>query len=203
MLLRLGLIKSLVSGQNEKNKKENKMEIRKISGSWSSNESDNFSPMDAWEAEVLLNENGWFEGIAFDINPFTEIGRFVYGIYHPDNVIKLFRFWEVGEVSPFILYGENESSINGMEILESKGENGEQTQIKVESVFDDSTERKDALALKIQEIKSQTLYGGSLKFYSESFAVRDNLSAAILETYKNSHKDDLKRNRSLEENKDS
>lgn len=177
------------------------MEIKKISGSWSSNESSDFSTIDTWEGEMLLNENGWFEGIVYDVNPFAEVGRFVYGVYHPDNVIKVFRFLEIGENAPFVLYGENETSLDGVEHLEGRGEEGEQIQIKVESLPADSIERRRALALKIQGVKFQTLFEESLKFYSESFAMQDSLSAAILEAYKNRHKEDLKRSRALDDKK--
>ena len=60
-----------------------------IKGYWNMSGGYDFNDNDMWEGKLLLEDDGWFEGIVNDpTSPYTG-DRMVFGIYHPTKIIEL------------------------------------------------------------------------------------------------------------------
>ena len=53
-----------------------------IKGYWDMSGSFNFNDNDMWEGKILLNDDGWFEGIVVDPNSSYTEDRFIFGVYY-------------------------------------------------------------------------------------------------------------------------
>lgn len=84
-----------------------------MSGSWS------LKDYNMWEGKILLEDDGWFEGIVQD--PFSPYAgdRMVFGIYHPTKGIELFKLSPSDVSIPLAFRGKRDA----------KGYDGEFSQI--------------------------------------------------------------------------
>ncbi len=79
-----------------------------IKGYWNtSNDVDdwNFDEKNIWEGQILLEEDGWFEGLVVD--PFSEykLDRFIFGIFHEGKAIFLNKLTSIEISAPLIFNG--------------------------------------------------------------------------------------------------
>lgn len=94
--------------------------IIKINATWKIGEQ-----TDSWEATAIVNEDGWFEGIAFDTGSLIYTGeRFIFGAYSLEKAISFLKITPhqisapliftankkddeyIGEISKLILHGQ-------------------------------------------------------------------------------------------------
>ena len=78
-----------------------------IKGYWTENSISDFNEYDIWEGKMILQDDGWFEGIARDPNDRTYTGdRFIFGVYYPGKTIELFKFCPLAINSPFVYHAD-------------------------------------------------------------------------------------------------
>lgn len=79
-----------------------------IKGYWDMSIIYNFNERNMWEGQILLQEDGWFEGIAINSNGTYKDDRFIFGVYHPEKDIELFKFTPISVSSPFVYHGKRD-----------------------------------------------------------------------------------------------
>lgn len=83
--------------------------LNDIKGYWDMNYNYNFNDADMWEGRIILEDDGWFEGIVCDpASPYTG-DRMVFGIYHPTKVIELLKVSPAEVSDPFIFRGKRDA----------------------------------------------------------------------------------------------
>lgn len=80
-----------------------------IKGYWNMAYNYQFNDNDMWEGKILLEEDGWFEGIVVDPNSSYTEDRFIFGVYNPEKVIELFKFTPIDVNSPFVFHGSRDA----------------------------------------------------------------------------------------------
>ena len=78
-------------------------EIHRIKCSWNSNGEMEFAPFDTWEGKILLEEDGWFEGIVRDYGDKKD--SFVFGVFKQDKGIELHKIGPMGIDKPVLFHG--------------------------------------------------------------------------------------------------
>lgn len=80
-----------------------------IKGYWNQNDEYIFNDTDMWEGKLLLEDDGWFEGIVTD--PYSQYtgDRFIFGIYHPTKIIELFKVSPSIVSDPFVFRGRRDA----------------------------------------------------------------------------------------------
>lgn len=91
-----------------------------IKGYWNSVGAYVFRDDDSWEGKILLDEDGWFEGIVNDSNSTYTGDRMVYGIYHPGKIIRLVKISPKDVSNPLVFEA----------IRDVKGYNGNFSEIR-------------------------------------------------------------------------
>ena len=80
-----------------------------IKGYWDFAGNYSFNDRNMWEGKILLDDNGWFEGIANDPNSIYTGDRFIFGIYHPEKIISLIKVSPEEISSPFVFRGKRDA----------------------------------------------------------------------------------------------
>jgi hypothetical protein len=80
--------------------------IKDIKGYWSMSEDYNFNDKDMWEGQLILCEDGWFEGIVQDPYSYYTDDRFIFGAYLPRIAIELLKITPADVSDPFVFRGE-------------------------------------------------------------------------------------------------
>ncbi len=80
-----------------------------IKGYWNDSYENDFTDNDMWEGKLLLEDDGWFEGIVNDpTSPYTG-DRMVFGIYHPTKIIELLKVSPANVSDPFVFRGQRDA----------------------------------------------------------------------------------------------
>ncbi len=79
-----------------------------IKGYWNEH-SPNFNEMDMWEGKLLLDDNGWFEGIVRDSNSSYTGDRMIFGTYYPTAAIELLKVSPPNVSDPFVFRGNRDA----------------------------------------------------------------------------------------------
>lgn len=69
---------------------------------------DHFNDRDMWNGKILLYDDGWFEGIANDLNSPYKGDRMIFGIYHPGKVIELLKVSPLKVSDPFVFSAKHD-----------------------------------------------------------------------------------------------
>ena len=148
-----------------------------------------FNNHDMWEGKILLEDDGWFEGIVVDpYSSYTE-DRFIFGVYYPEKVIELYKFSPFEVSSPFVFHGKR--GVKGYDgEFETIGLFGPTycgvshiiTQY-VESVRGNTYAETNELEKRIQRYKQSIMDEIGKEFYDNSIAVRNSLCQIILRNY--------------------
>lgn len=87
-----------------------KVKIYDIKGYWDMSYSEDYNEDDMWEGQLILYEDGWFEGIVTDPkSPYTE-DRFIFGAHFPDLAIELLKVTPSRYSDPFAFKGKRETN---------------------------------------------------------------------------------------------
>ena len=73
-----------------------------LRGYWRENPHASFKSNDYWDGRVILKEGGWVEGIAHDPESSYTGDRLLFGVFHEDSIIELFKFCPLAITTPFI-----------------------------------------------------------------------------------------------------
>ena len=80
-----------------------------IKGYWNMSGGYDFNDNDMWKGKLLLEDDGWFEGIVNDpTSPYTG-DRMVFGIYHPTKAIELLKISPANVSDPFVFRGQRDA----------------------------------------------------------------------------------------------
>ena len=85
--------------------------LMNIKGYWNMSGGYDFNNNDMWEGKLLLEDDGWFEGIVFDPNSPYIGDRMIFGIYHPDKVIELIKVSPANVSDPFVFRGQKDGDV--------------------------------------------------------------------------------------------
>lgn len=148
-----------------------------------------FNDNDMWEGKILLDEDGWFEGIVVDPNSSYTEDRFIFGVYHPEKVIELFKFTPINVSAQFVFHGKRDA----------KGYDGEFETIGLfgampcgvshiitqyaESVRENTEAETNELEKRIQRYKQSIMDETGKEFYDNSIAMRNSMCQIILRNY--------------------
>lgn len=161
-----------------------------IKGYWDMSNRYNFNDLDMWEGQILLHDDGWFEGIAVDPNSCYYGGdRFIFGVYYPEKIVELFKFAPLDVSKPFIFHGRRDAKgyVGKLETIELFGTipcgNCFITTQYAETVRQGIDEETKKLEDKIQIYKDTTMDEVSKDFYDNAFAMREILTMSTLRSY--------------------
>ena len=155
-----------------------------IKGYWNMYGIHNFNETGTWEGKLLLNDDGWFEGIVVDPNSEYTADRFIFGIYYPEKFIELFKFTPITISDPFVFHGiKNGDAYDGeFEVIELLGS----TIVGVSSINinerEYTEEEVEELKNKIQSYKESFDEVGK-EFYDNSIAMKNTMRQAFLRQY--------------------
>ena len=150
-----------------------------------------FNENDMWEGKILLEADGWFEGIVVDPNSSYTEDRFIFGVYHPNKVIELFKFTPVKVSSPFVFHGQKDFNFRGYEgQFEAIGIFGTMPCGGSRIITQDIELNRDDVDLEIQQLQSKIKrYKDTImddvgkSFYGNSIAMRNSMCQVILRNY--------------------
>ncbi len=157
-----------------------------IKGYWDMSGDFRFNDNDMWEGKALLDEDGWFEGVAVDPNSSYGKDRLIFGIYHPDKIIELYKFTPIDVSSPFLFHGMklNKGYDGPFATIGLFGTNPcGVSRIVVEEK--EAVKDNDILELetRINNYKQNTMDDVGKQFYENSLAIRNILCEVILRNY--------------------
>lgn len=166
-----------------------------IKGYWNMSGGYDFNDNDMWEGKLLLEDDGWFEGIVNDpTSPYTG-DRMVFGIYHPTKIIELLKVAPANVSDPFVFRGQRDAkgyegdfSVLGFFGEQYCGVSHLITQhvdyLKEKNypeVADRDTEaEKEELAKRIATFKQNDDF---VELYENTVGMRSNLSEYVLRKY--------------------
>lgn len=162
-------------------------ELKEIKCYWAG-EDYNFNDRNMWEGKILLHEDGWFEGIVVDPYSAYTKDRFVFGIYHPDKVIELFKFTPRSVSSPFVFHGKKSSEgYNGdFDIISLSGPIfygiSHITTQDAKNIRGNVDTEVEELKLRIQKYKD-SMDNADKSFYDNYVAIRNHMCQIILRNY--------------------
>ncbi len=160
-----------------------------IKGYWNMAYGCDFNDKDMWEGQILLQDDGWFEGIVVDPNSSYKEDRFIFGVYYPEKVIELFKVTPISVNAPFVFHGKRDAKgYDGQ--FETIGLFGAMpcgnshiiTQY-VETVRQGIEEESQKLEAKIQRYKDNIMDEPGKEFYENTFAMRRTMVESILRNY--------------------
>ncbi len=162
-----------------------------IKGYWNLEGNYSFNDNNMWEGKILLDEDGWFEGIANDPNSSYKKDRLIFGVYHPGKVIELVKVTPKVVSDPFVFRGKRDVkgydgklSVIGLcgeidwgvcHIITQYAENEKDNERDIE-------EETRNLLRRIEAFKETSDYAD---LYNYSFNMRDTLSEVALRQYEN------------------
>ena len=163
--------------------------LNDIKGYWDMSYGYNFNDNDMWEGKILLEDDGWFEGIVVDPSSSYTEDRFIFGVYHPTKVIELFKFTPIEVSAPFVFHGNRDAK--GYEgQFEAIGLFGATPCGVSHIITQDAELNRGNVDLEVQELQSKikrykdTIMDETGKsFYDNSIAMRSSMCQIILRNY--------------------
>lgn len=160
-----------------------------IKGYFDSSYEYQFNDRDMWEGKILLEDDGWFEGVVKDVSSSYQEDRFVFGVYHPGKVIELFKWTPTSFSSPFVFHG-NKSEVGYQGEFEVIGLMGSMpygvSRITPEEVVlgkDEEQVEIDDVKRRIEAYKVFLMDESGRSFYDNSMAMRNVLCDNVLRCY--------------------
>ena len=160
-----------------------------IKGYWNIAYGWNFNDKDMWEGQILLQDDGWFEGIVVDPNSSYKEDRFIFGVYYPEKIIELFKLTPHDISNPFVFHGKRGTKgYDGQfEIIGLFGStpNGNCHIITryAETVKQGMDEESQKLEAKIQRYKDNIMDETGKDFYENTIAMRKTMVESVLRNY--------------------
>lgn len=160
-----------------------------IKGFWNMSNNYKFNKQDMWEGKILLEDDGWFEGIVVDPNSSYKQDRFIFGVYHPEKIIELLKFTPISVSAPFVFHG----------LKDDKGYRGQFEQIgyigsypcgvchictQCANQIKDNVEADiEELRSKIDSYKENIMDEFGEEFYNNTISMRSSICKTILNQY--------------------
>ena len=156
---------------------------------------DNFIDENMWEGKIILENDGWFEGIANDLSSEYTGDRFIFGVYHPGKVIELLKVSPARVSNPFVFRAKRDAKtyIGEFSAITTFGEHPcgttlittQDVQLMKDKGFSQVAERdvvaeRRELAQRIETFKMGDNYPD---LYSNTLGIRKNLADFLLRQY--------------------
>lgn len=159
-----------------------------IKGYFDSSYEYQFNDRDMWEGKILVEDDGWFEGVVKDVSSSYTEDRFVFGVYHPGKIIELFKWTPTSYSSPFVFHGKkDDDGYQGeFEVIESFGSMpfGISRIIPSQLELGDKEEEEIAsVKARIDKYKNTLMDDAGKSFYDNTIAMRSILCDNILRLY--------------------
>ena len=156
-----------------------------IKGYWDMSGGYDFNDNDMWEGKLLLEDDGWFEGIVIDpTSPYVG-DRMIFGIYHPNKVIELIKVSPANVSDPLVFRGQKDAegykgdfSIIGF-FGECRWGSSYLTTKQVDDIKDIEKD-KDELIERIASFKQNNDF---YELYENTIGMRTQLSEYVLRRY--------------------
>ena len=175
--------------------------LNDIKGYWDTSYGCDFNYNDMWEGKILLEEDGWFEGIVVDPNSFYKKDRFIFGVYYPNKVIELFKCTPIDVSAPFVFHGTRD--VTGYDgTFESIGLLGSTPCGVSRIITRDAEFARENVDSEIDELKSSPIYETNLMSYlasSVELESYEELENQIILSFNNAIFDDFNDQNILEE----
>lgn len=167
--------------------------LKTIKGYWNMNTSGNcdFNDNNMWEGQILLEDDGWFEGIVTDPGSPYKGDRMVFGIYHPDKIIELIKLSPANVSDPFVFRGMCDAKGYDGEfaVIEALGEYRQGTsRIITQDVDYVDVDEKNILEERNHLLEKLGFFKASNQFielYKNTLAIRELMSQIALRNYEN------------------
>lgn len=163
--------------------------LHDIKGYFDSSYSYQFNDRDMWEGKILVEDDGWFEGVVKDVSSSYTEDRFIFGVYHPGKVIELFKWTPTSFSSPFVFHGkksdegyQGEFEVIGLLDTVPYGVSRITTEEKVLSSDEEKIEIDD-VKRRIDRYKVFFMDDVGREFYDNSIAMRSSMCEIILRGY--------------------
>lgn len=160
-----------------------------IKGYWDISYGYDFNDKNMWEGQILLQDDGWFEGIVVDSSSFYTEDRFIFGVYYPGKVVELFKFAPLSVSAPFVFHGrrdakgyEGQFETIGLFGTMPCGNSHIITQY-AKVVRGNVDEEERVLETKIQRYKSSIIDEDGQEFYDNTIAMRKTMTQSVLRNY--------------------
>lgn len=154
-----------------------------IKGYWNMGKKPFFIDDQSWTGQILLDEDGWFEGVVQDTNS-LRVDRFVFGVYGPEKGIELHKLVPLTLSDPFIFHGikEEEGYEGEFEAIHLFGSKPVGvSRIQTDEVLSDNLEQDiQVLKNRIQSFKDDVLEHSAKDLYINSLAMRNAMCKIIL-----------------------
>lgn len=161
--------------------------LMNIQGYWDINFHKSFNIKEKWEGRILLEEDGWFEGIVNEPKGKYKGDKFVFGIYYPDKTIELFKFAPVKKSAQFVYHCNKTSHpyFGNIEAIDPVG--GPFTVadgLIITNIVNYSiTTRQLELEEKIKNYKDNSMDEIGRNFYMKFKSIRSSLAKYVLLKY--------------------
>ncbi len=167
------------------------MKLMNIKGYWDSSYKSNFNEQNIWEGEILLQEDGWFEGIVNNPNSSYVENRFIFGIYLQDKAIELFKMTPINIGLP-LNYRVTKSNFGYDGIIEQVGYYTSTRFATSHIITEDSNlnlvnynKAKEKLGNKIEAWKNDIMDNVTKSFYENTKSRKQVLFAIAAKNYWN------------------
>lgn len=167
-----------------------------IKGYWNMANDWDFDEKNVWEGQILLQEDGWFEGIVVDPHSEYTQDRFVFGACHEGCVIFLNKFTPLETSTPLIFQGE----FNGHDYTGEVDSVSLMTAYKcgnarmlTEEVHKDLEEQSQELTTRIEGFKNTKMNKAFMEIYHNLLVRRQEFTEEVMATYFEKHPQDAKR----------
>lgn len=159
-------------------------QVNDIKGYWRQGDY-NFNSIDMCEGQIILYEDGWFEGIVNDPHSSYTDDRFVFGAYLPDHFIELFKVTPSDISVPFIFRGKRD--VKGYDgEFSFIGSFGEQL-LGLNHIITQESENQDTTALqtKIDAWKKSMIDDPNNFVYENTVQMRSEMVEILKRQYAN------------------
>ena len=159
--------------------------LMNIKGYWNTSNNWTFDEKDMDEGQILVQEDGWFEGIVRNPNSTYKEDRFVFGAFHEGKVIFLNKFTPIEESTPLIFNGEftGEDYRGELDYLSLAGNyrcgNMQMTAREIEHNLEHQNQE---LMVRLEDFKNK-MNKVFNDMYQNMLAVRTEFSKEVLEMY--------------------
>lgn len=146
-----------------------------------------FNDRDMWEGQILLQDDGWFEGIVVDPSSSYTEDRFIFGVYHPEKVVELFKFTPLSVSAPFVFHGKRDAKgydgqFEAIGLFGIAGNSHIITQY-AEMARRNVDDEVKTLETKIQRYKSSIMDETGQEFYDNTISMRKTMTQSVLRNY--------------------
>ncbi len=160
--------------------------IMNITGYWNMDWSGQYNEKDMWEGKILLEEDGWFEGLVVDPYSSYKEDRFVFGVYFPDKFIKLYKMTPLNISSPFVFsaFKEKDEYNGNFDVIGMFGTRPYgATSITTEPILKDVDEEITTLKERKEKYINEVMDYTNKEFYGNSLDMRNSMCKILLANY--------------------